>query len=324
MADKETFLHRINESDFGQLIGLVANFSGTIQGIAAFISLFEESDTDKILDAINGLRQDLDRDFQELGDLIQQQTQIIVGVVNRNAMASALSRSDIAADRIQEFLTSGSSNQALEAAKTESIGGARFFSELGVTSPDLSFFLPGLVKAGTIRLFVIAGEPSGLKEPGPVVLDDVNTMILFLSSMIDSIKRKVDAAHTVTQHSHSVVCPPFQQISAGGPAPTGSLNRIVLVIDGYSHDEDGVQLEFFDAQQGNDRCAQPSGHEKQARADVLQARSQGVTDELAALGIPNYEQILQSWRNLAAPGALFKTRSLGCISGPAQHLSAGY
>jgi hypothetical protein len=301
MADEKSFLQRINEGDFGQLIGLAANFSGTIQGIAAFISLFQESDTDKILGAINGLRQDLDRDFRELGDLIQQQTQIVVDTVNRDAMALALSRSDIAADRIQEFLANGN-NQALDTAKTESIGGVRFFSELGVTSPDLSFFLPGLVKAGTIRLFVIAGEPSGLKEPGPVVLDDVSTMILFLSSMIDSIRRMVDAAHTVTQHKHSVVCPPFQQISPGGPEPAALPNRIVPVIDGYSHDEGGVQLEFFDAQQGNDRCSQPSGLEKQALADALQARSQGVTDELAALGIPNYEQILQSWRNLAVPG----------------------
>ena len=131
MAYETTFLQRINESNFGQLIGLAANFSGTIQGVAAFISLFEGSDTDKILNAINGLRQDLDRDFRELGDLIQQQHQIIVDAVNRDAMALALSRSDIAADRIQEFLTSGS-NQALEAAKTESIGGVKFFSELGV------------------------------------------------------------------------------------------------------------------------------------------------------------------------------------------------
>ena len=293
MADEQTFLQRINESDFGQLIGLAANFSGTIQGALAFISLFEESDSDKILNAINGLRQDLDRDFRALGDLIQQQTQIIVDAVNRNAMALALSRSDIAADRIQEFLTNGN-NQALETAKTESIGGVIFFSELGVTSPDLPFFLPGLVKAGTIRLFVIAGEPLGLKEPGPVVRDDVSTMILSLSSMIDSMKRTVDAAHIVTEESETTNCPPLQQISAGGRG------RIVFHIDGYSHREDGVQLEFFDV--GTDRCSQPSpGLEQEARAAALQARSQGVTDELAALGIPNYEQILQSWRNLAVP-----------------------
>src|ERR1700756_849499 len=113
MAD--SFIKQINDSDVGQLLGLAANFSGTIQGIAAFISLFQESDTDKILGAINDLCQDLDRDFRELGDLIQQQTQIIVDRVNRDAMALALSRSDIAADRIQEFLTSGS-NQALDTA----------------------------------------------------------------------------------------------------------------------------------------------------------------------------------------------------------------
>jgi hypothetical protein len=43
------FIKEINDSDVGQLLGLAANFSGTIQGIAAFISLFQQSDSDKIL-----------------------------------------------------------------------------------------------------------------------------------------------------------------------------------------------------------------------------------------------------------------------------------
>jgi len=124
MAD--SFIKEINDSDVGQLLGLAANFSGTIQGVAAFISLFQQSDSDKILSAISQLRQDIERDFKQLGDLITQQTQIVVDTVNRDAMALALSRSDIASGRIQEFLTSNNNN-ALEAAKTESIGGVRFF-----------------------------------------------------------------------------------------------------------------------------------------------------------------------------------------------------
>jgi hypothetical protein len=302
MAD--SFIKQINDRDVGQLLGLVANFSGTIQGVAAFISLFTQSDTDKILNAIDQLRQDIDRDFRELGDLIKQQTQIVVDTVNRDTMALALSRSDIGASRIQEFLTNNN-NQALEAAKTESIGGARFFTELGLSSPDLPFFLPGLVKAGTIRIFVIAAEPPGLREPRAVVVDDINLMVTFLASMIDSIKRKVDAAHTISQKSHSVVCPPFPQIAAdqqglaaASPVPLGLPHRIVFVIEGYSHEENGVLLEFFDAQQGNLPCDQPSGFENEARSRTIQARSQGVADELAFLGVPGFEQILQSWRNL--------------------------
>ncbi len=289
----DSFLKQINDGDAGQLLALAANFSGTIGGIAAFISLFQQSDTDKILNAIDQLRQDLERDFRELGDLIMQQTQRVVDTVNRDAMALALSRSDIAASRIQEFLANHD-NQALEAAKTESIGGVSFFTELGLISPDLSFFLPGLIKAGTIRIFVIASEPTRLREPRAVIVDDVNLMVTFLAAMIDSIKRVVDAAHTVNQMSHTVACAPLPQ----SPVPMGLRHRIVTVIDGYAHEENGVVLEFFDAQQGHPQCEQPSGLEAGARLAAIQARTQGVADELAFLAVPSYDQILQSWRNL--------------------------
>lgn len=297
MAD--SFIKRINDSSAGQLLGLVANFSGTIQGVAAFISLFEQSDTDQILNAINQLQQDIERDFRELGDLIQQQTQIIVNTVNRDTMALALSRSDIATSRIQEFLTNNN-NQALETAKAESIGGVRFFTELGLTSPDLPFFLPGLVKASTIRTFVIAAEPPSLREPRAVVVNDMNLMITFHAGMIDSIKRTVDAAHTTSQKSHSRACVSHPPSPANTNA--GLPNKIVNIIDGYTHEENGVRLDFFDAQGGNPECEQPSGLEGRALESAIQARSQGVTDESAFLGVPGFEQILQSWRNLLVHG----------------------
>jgi len=115
----------------------------------------------------------------------------------------------------------------LETAKTESIGGVRFFTELGQNAPDLPFFIPGLVKAGTIRIFVIASEPLALREPRAVVLDDINLMVTFLASMIDAIKRKVDATHAVTQLSHSIRCSALPQVTVGPPG------RTVFVIDGF-------------------------------------------------------------------------------------------
>jgi hypothetical protein len=289
MAD--SFIKEINDSDVGQLLGLAANFSGTIQGIAAFISLFQQSDSDKILSAISQLRQDIERDFKQLGDLIAQQTQLVVDTTNRDAMALALSRSDIANGRIQDFLTNNN-NQALDTAKTESIGGVRFFTELGLNAPDLPFFIPGLVKAGTIRILVIASEPLALREPRAVVVDDLNLMVTFLATMIDAIKRKVDIAHTVTRISHSIRCSVLPQLTVGPPG------RTVFVVDGFAHEENGVRLEFFDAQQGNPPCEQPSGLEGEAQAAAIQARNKGVADELAFLGIPAFDQILQSWRNL--------------------------
>ena len=53
-----------------------------------------QQDNSTILDAINKLQKTLDTDFAQLGDLIQQQTQIIVDTVNRDGMALALSNSD--------------------------------------------------------------------------------------------------------------------------------------------------------------------------------------------------------------------------------------
>jgi hypothetical protein len=287
----DSFIKEINDSDVGQLLGLAANFSGTIQGIAAFISLFQQSDADKILGAISQLRQDIERDFKQLGDLIAQQTQLVVDTTNRDAMALALSRSDIANGRIQDFLTNNN-NQALDTAKTESIGGVRFFTELGLNAPDLPFFIPGLVKAGTIRILVIASEPLALREPRAVVVDDLNLMVTFLATMIDAIKRKVDIAHTVTRISHSIRCSVLPQLTVGPPG------RTVFVVDGFAHEENGVRLEFFGAQRGNPPCEQPSGLEGEAQAAAIQARNKGVADELAFLGIPAFDQILQSWRNL--------------------------
>lgn len=94
---------------------------------------------------------------------------------------------------------------ALEAAKSESIAGISLFTELGVNAPDLPFFLPGLVKAGTIRLLVIAAEPASAREPRTVVVDNVTSMVTFFSSMIDGATRSVESAHTVHESGHSRV-----------------------------------------------------------------------------------------------------------------------
>jgi hypothetical protein len=304
MADNSdaTFIKWLNDTQFGNLLALLSNVSGTFQLGGMFLSLFKTSDTDKILNAIMELEQDLARDFKDLGDLIRQQIHLVVDTVNRDAVALALSRSDIAGARIQEFLTRNDS-AALETAKTESIGGVRFFTELGHTSPDLPFFMPGLIKAGTIRLFVIASQPIDLREPRAVIVDDVTAITNSLAAMIDATKRNVDAAHLINRLSHNVPCPPIQEL-------VGLPKRIAFVIDGFTHEEtftddagnqQSVRLAFFDALNGNNPCEpQSPGDIKAAQAAAAQARSQGVTDELAFMGIPACDQILGSWRGLLA------------------------
>src|SRR5947208_2855513 len=95
-----TFFKNINDGEAGQFLALGANFSGfssvAVEVVLGIISLFSESDTDKILNAISQLQSQIQEGFAQLGDLIKQQTQIITETVNRDAMAEALAHTDTA------------------------------------------------------------------------------------------------------------------------------------------------------------------------------------------------------------------------------------
>ena len=312
------FAQSISNSGSLQLIGVIANCSGILSsalGAISFVQSLQEPDNSQILDAINKLQQTLDTDFAQLGDLIQQQTQIIVDTVNRDGMALALSNSDVATARIQTFLANGDNN-ALETAETASIAGIEFFNELGLNSfADMLFFLLGLVKAGSVRIFVIASEPLAVREPVKVIVDNISSMVSLLANMIDTIKTTVDAAHTVVEKSPTARCPILQQITA----PAAPRFRDVTVIDGYFHEEHGQVLQFFDALQGANQCEPLSVQQAEALAAAQQARAQGVIDELAFMGIPHFESVLQSWRNLITVTTLFDlsgTWASGGVAGP--------
>lgn len=321
MAD-DSFAAKISGNGALQLVGVVANFSGIVSsalGIYSFFDTLGQPSNSQILDAIQKLQATIEADFAQLGDLIQQQTQIVVDTVNRDGMALALSRTDVANARIQAFLSNGDVT-ALETAETESIAGVQFFNELGLTSfADMLFFLPGLVKAGSIRVLVLASEPAATREPNSVIVDNVGSMVNLLSNMIDTIKATTDAAHTVNEKSHTAHCPVNQPVHAGeAPGPSAPFKE-VKVIDGYYHEERGEILAFFDAQQGANPCEQPSGHEGAALAAAQQARTQGVADELAFIGIPYFEKVLQSWNNLIAVKMLFDLNgrwASGGVPGP--------
>src|SRR5579864_5922069 len=126
--DPGKFAKFIQDSDSLQIIGVVANISGIISSglaIYSFIDDLGQPSNQDILNAIQSLQQTLESDFTQLGDLIAQQTQIIVDTVNRDAMAAALASSDVATARIQDFLTN-KDQAALETAKSESIAGVQF------------------------------------------------------------------------------------------------------------------------------------------------------------------------------------------------------
>src|SRR4051794_33412500 len=97
--DNAKFFKNINESETGQLLGLAANASGTLGAAFAAYGLLNQvfnptpSDTEKLLAAIDQLRQIIDSDFVKLGDLIKQQIQLVIQnedtleLTNRLAMA---------------------------------------------------------------------------------------------------------------------------------------------------------------------------------------------------------------------------------------------
>jgi hypothetical protein len=292
-----TFFKNINDSEAGQFLALAANFSGfasvAFQVVSGVISLLSQSDTDKILNAINAVEFQLQVDFKQLGDLIKKQTQIITETVNRDAMATALSHTDAALFNLNTFLRTRDNND-LRLAGNESVLGVAFFLELGQTPPDV-FFMPGLIKAGTTRVSVIAVQDPGFRTSRPDEVDQVRQMVALLGSMINVIKQRVDAAHVVSAHSHMVRTVPPR-----------------FIIDGFSHDEQVTdsagnttlhQLQFFHTSGRPESPDDPGAARALSLAE--NARNQGVADELAFLGIPGFEAILQDWKSLLSdPNAL--------------------
>jgi hypothetical protein len=71
------------------------------------------------------------------------------------------------------------------------------------------------------------------------------------------------------------------------------------VVDGFSHEEHGVRVDYFEVPMFGSECDDAQGPEiDEAQSRAAQARIRGVEAELAFLGVPGFEQILQSWRNI--------------------------
>jgi hypothetical protein len=295
----DNFFKRLNESQFGQLIEFGSRLGGTYTFIKGAISLFEESDKDQILDAINRLSQDLDRDFKQLGSLITQQTQIIVDTVNRDAMATALSHTDAAKLQLQRFLDTGDMH-ALEFAENESTLGVQFFANLGPAIDP--FFVPGLIKAGGIRLVVIGAEPPSFRSMSANAAQE-RQMTELLESAINSITQKINLAHTVSQDSHVKRCPPdplLVQLLVP-EVPDQARDRMVFVVVGFAHNEDGVRLAFFRARsEAQTECEESDPFEVDRAQSLAQAsRDKGVADELSSLGVDGYRQVLEAWKQMS-------------------------
>jgi hypothetical protein len=288
-----SFFKSINDSEAGQFLSLGANFSGlasvAVQVINEILSLLSPSDTEKILAAINDLGTQIQEDFQQLGELIQRQTQIILKNDNRIGMATALSHSDAAIFSLRIFLRTRNADD-LRFARNESVLGATYFTNLLTGQPPDPFFLPGLIKAGTTRIMVAAAEDPNFRRSSPADVAVISEMIALLASMIAVIKSTTDKAHFVFQERHGITTEPPRVVIEG----FAHRENVVSVDENDVRHVNTVQFEFFHVSGLPEDEDDPRA--AQAFREVQAARVQGVIAELAFIGVPGFDQVLQNWK----------------------------
>jgi hypothetical protein len=295
MADNtKGFFEGINSSEAGQLLSLTANSLQVIGFFEPIIAgLLTESDTDKLLDAIHTLQQTLDNDFAALGSLIKQQIRLVIQNEDTIALAQALAHSRTGSDKFERFLRTKDALD-IDDADTESDLGVQFFVNLPDPQPGATlvanridpFFLPGAVKAGTIRILVIIKQDPGFRTI-PNDVDQINNIINLVQGMVDNVRNIVNAAHTVQLKAHEL----HTSTKTSGP---------VIVYDGVFHEEHGQPLQFFSAGEARN---EDDPRLRKAFTAAEAARTAGVSAELAFLGIPQTEKIVNQWRKaLARPG----------------------
>jgi hypothetical protein len=300
----KTYFKWLNDTQFGNAVSFISGIAGILGGPGFSILtnmfnswlnsvVFGPSDTDQILGAIADLKAELDKDFHELGFLILTQTQLIDQVItqqNQIAMAQALEHSQAALAAIGEFVSDG--NQlALQSAKDHSNEAVSFFTGLPLDFAGLTFYLPGLVKATIVRLAVVAAEPPTAHEKESLIIQEFIKTETYLNQMISRVEARVDSAHIVTSIPGHASC----------LDESGDKIRHVPInfIAGFSHDEYGNRLAYFNAQRGDPCDRFPHvGYDKGAEEAAYQARSQGANDELAALGIPFYRSVLKTLQDV--------------------------
>jgi hypothetical protein len=234
------FFHDLNEREFGQLIGFAANFSGTVQAGIAVINFlrdpqnpFGPNDTDKILDAINQLKQQIAQGFADIGNLILQQATKTNQTINTDTIAAALGNSDAAVTQINRFLDTQDTTAA-EQAEELSAAGVAFFKErvsANPTADDLPFFIPGMMKAGSLRIFVLAREPVAIRLAPQHITEEINGMSDALSTMINVAKQQTDNAHILTDEIVTIHCPREPDGGPGPPGP-GTVPKTLTVLKG--------------------------------------------------------------------------------------------
>ena len=154
----------------------------------------------------------------------------------------------------------------LAAADNESDLGIQFFLALPATASDLgqasqtqTYFLPGIAKAGTVRILVSIARDGNALWRVEADVTQIQEIIALMEGMLSSIKGTVNATHTVVSGTEPGVADP--------------------VVWGYFHDERGQVLQFFSAGPAATNAAEYETVQKRvvaARAAADAARAAGV------------------------------------------------
>jgi hypothetical protein len=300
-SSEQGFFATINGSGAGQLLSLAANcfqVYGFVEPLIAGAIGESGPDNQDILDAIDQLAQELEVDFAQLGDLVVQQIQLVLENEDAIALADALAHSGTAMDHLTNWLRT-KQDADLQFALNESDLGIQFFIALPATAEDPGqasqtqpYFLPGMAKAGTVRVLALMARDG--TQLWRVVGDvgEVSEIITLLEDMIASIEGSVNAAHTLVWG---------QEPGSADPA-----------IWGYFHEEHGTVLQFFPAGPLATNAAEYAQSQKliaaaRGRADT--ARAAGVAAELAYLGIPQYQALIDGQWRAAITSPLLETIS---------------
>lgn len=285
------FSKQINESEAAQLLSEVSKFAGPAGVVVkiglGILDLSKPSDTDLILSELQKLQSQMQEGFMHLGDLIRQQTQLIIQEVNRNDMSEALAHSVAALNSLAGFLKTKDHND-LDFANIESILGVEFFLNRGQPPLD-PFFLPGLVKAGTIRVSTIVVQDPNFFTSRPLDVNEISRMIDYLEKTIGSIKRKVEEAHYVSQWERRLPDRPGE--------PGGVINGYYVHVE-QVRDAQGKPTGQYKDVPHNYPGPEGTPRAEAARTLAEKDRSAGVANELAYIGIPGFEAVLQDWKTM--------------------------
>jgi hypothetical protein len=283
------FFAGINKAEGGQLLSFAANCFQVYGFIEPFIAggIGESGPSNQdILDAINRLAQELEVDFAQLGSLIVQQIQLVMQNEDAIALAEALAHSGTAMDHLANWLAT-TQDADLQFALNESDLGIQFFLALPATAQDPGqasqtqpYFLPGMAKAGTVRVLALMARDGTELWRIPADVQEISEIIALVEGMITSIEASVNAAHTVVW----------------GPQPDSA----DPVIWGYFQEERGAVIEFFPAGPLVTNTAEYAQSQKLVAAALSRAeaaRAAGVAAELEFLGIPHFQALVDGqWK----------------------------